>query len=219
MGEGELIRWDWIVRNLDDIGERVGQHILLAGIALVVGFAISFSLALLASRERRLIAPITAVTGILYTIPSLAAFAFLVPITRFSLLTAEIPLIAYTLLIFFRNTIAGLDSVPADIREAAEAMGYGRMARLWRVELPLALPVIIAGARIAAVTTIGLVTVAGIVGQGGLGRLIVDDGLRRDFPTALYVGAFLSVALAVIADLALLGVQRLLTPWSRAAGR
>jgi osmoprotectant transport system permease protein len=219
MGERELIQWDWIIRNLDDIGERLGQHIVLAGIALLAGFAISFSLALLASRERRLIAPITAVTGILYTIPSLAAFAALVPITKFSLLTAVIPLTAYTLLIFFRNTVAGLDSVPPEIREAAEAMGYGRLARLWRVELPLALPVIIAGARIAAVTTIGLVTVAGIVGQGGLGRLIVDDGLRRNFPTALYVGAGLSVALAVLADVGLLAVQRALTPWSRGRGR
>jgi osmoprotectant transport system permease protein len=214
---GDLIRWDWIVRNLDDIGFRLWQHLVLAGIALVVGFAISFVLALIIHRQRRLYGPIAGVAGTLYTIPSLALFAVLVPVTGLSILTAEIALVSYTLLIYLRNFMAGLDGVPAEVREAAVGMGYSRWQSLWRVELPLALPSIVAGARIAAVTTIGLVTVAGIVGQGGLGRLIIDDGLRRNFPTPLYVGALLSVALALAADVLLLLFQRRLTPWTHRA--
>lgn len=212
---GELIRWDWIIRNLDDIAFRVWQHILLALIALVVGFVIAFVLALIVYRDRRLYGPLAAVSGTLYTIPSLALFALLVPVTGLSILTAEIALVSYTLLIYLRNIVAGLDGVPREVREAAVGMGYSPRQRLWQIELPLAIPSIVSGARIAAVTTIGLVTVAGIVGQGGLGRLIIDDGLRRFFATPLYVGALLSVALALIADLILIGVERVLTPWSR----
>lgn len=211
----ELIRWDWIVRNLDDIAFRLWQHFSLAGIALVVGFLISFTLALIIHRQRRLYGPFAGIAGTLYTIPSLALFAVLVPVTGLSILTAEIALVSYTLLIYLRNIMAGLDGVPSDVREAAVGMGYSRWQSLWRVELPLALPSIVAGARIAAVTTIGLVTVAGIVGQGGLGRLIIDDGLRRFFPTPLYVGALLSVAMALLADVLLLLVQRRLTPWAQ----
>jgi osmoprotectant transport system permease protein len=219
MVEEPLIRWDWIVRNLDDIGFRLGQHLYLAGIALAVGFAISFALALLIYRDRRLYPPIAGVAGTLYTIPSLALFAVLVPITGLSILTAEIALVGYTLLIFVRNIVAGLDGVPQDVRDAADGMGYTAWQRLWRIDLPLALPSIVAGARIATVTTIGLVTVAGIVGQGGLGRLIIDDGLRRDFPTPLYVGALLAVVTALLADVLLLTAQRALSPWTRIGGR
>jgi osmoprotectant transport system permease protein len=211
---GDLIRWDWIARNLDDIGFRLWQHLVLAGIALVVGFLISFGLALIIHRERRLYGPIAGIAGTLYTIPSLALFAVLVPITGLSILTAEVALVSYTILIYLRNIMAGLDGVPREVREAALGMGHSPWQQLWRVELPLALPSIVVGARVAAVTTIGLVTVAGIVGQGGLGRLIIDDGLRRNFPTPLYVGAVLSVAVALGADLLLLSIQRRLTPWT-----
>ena len=134
------------------------------------------------------------------------------------MLTAEIALVSYTILILVRNIVAGLDGVPPEIREAAEAMGYTRVQRLWRVELPLAIPVIVAGLRIATVTTIGLVTVAALIGQGGLGKLI-DQGLRQFFPTRVIVGAVLSVLVAVVADALFVALQRLLTPWARARGR
>lgn len=215
----ELIDWNWVGENLDLIGEQLAEHLVLTGIALAIGAAISFGLALLIHRRRWLNAPIVQVTGILYTIPSLALFAFLVPFTGLSLLTAEIGLVGYTLLILVRNIIAGLDGVPAEVREAADGMGYGPWERLWSVELPLALPVIVAGFRIATVTTIGLVTVTALIGQGGLGQLMMTGLLRPGiFETMIYVGAILSVALAVLADVGLLAVERALTPWTRARG-
>jgi len=215
----QLIDWTWVSENLDLIGGQLAEHLVLTGIALAVGAAISSGLALLIYRRRWLNAPIVQVTGILYTIPSLALFAFLVPFTGLSLVTAEIGLVSYTLLILIRNIIAGLDGVPADVREAADGMGYGAWGRLWAVELPLALPVIVAGLRVATVTTIGLVTVTALIGQGGLGQLMMTGLLRPGiFETMIYVGAILSVALAVLADVALLAVQRALTPWTRARG-
>jgi osmoprotectant transport system permease protein len=169
---------------------------------------------LAARRWRWLQGPILSVTGILYTIPSLALFALLVPWTGLSRTTSELGLVGYTLLILIRNIVTGLDGVPADVREAAQGMGFGRARQLLRIELPLAAPVIVAGIRIATVTTIGLVTVTALIGQGGLGQLILE-GLNRDFRTPLVVGSVLSVALAVVADVGLAGVQRLLTPWGR----
>jgi osmoprotectant transport system permease protein len=154
------------------------------------------------------------VTGVIYTIPSLALFALLVPWTGLSRTSAEIALVGYTLLILIRNTVTGLASVSPDVREAATGMGFGPTAMLLRVELPLAVPAVIAGVRIATVTTVGLVTVTALIGQGGLGQFILD-GFTRDFKTPLVVGAVLSVALAVGADVALLGLQWVLTPWSR----
>jgi osmoprotectant transport system permease protein len=216
MRDGEpFIRWDWLADHVGDLWDRTVEHVWLSVIAIAVGFAISFALSLLAVRRRWTYAPITAVSGVLYTIPSLALFAILVPITGLSIVTAEIALVSYTILILVRNIVAGLDAVPVDVREAADGMGYGRTARLWRVELPLALPVIIAGLRIATVTTIGLVTVSALIGQGGLGDLILD-GLRRFFPTMYVTGAVLSVLLAVLADAAFVVLQRAVTPWARA---
>jgi osmoprotectant transport system permease protein len=213
MREGDpIIDWSWIVRNLDQIGERVIQHLVLTVIAVVVGFAISLALALVIRSRPRLYSPIAGVAAVLYTIPSLALFVLLIPFTGFSLLTAEIALISYTLLILLRNIVAGLEGVPAEARDAADGMGYTSWQRLWRVDLPLALPVIVAGVRVATVTTIGLVTVAAIIGQGGLGQLILN-GLRLFFATPLYVGALLSLTLALLADVILLQVQRALTPW------
>jgi osmoprotectant transport system permease protein len=214
------IRWDWIVEHLDDIAERTWQHLQLLLIPMVAGFIIAFALAALAMRRPVTIGPVTAVTGLLYTIPSLAAFAVLIPITGLSLMTAIIPLTAYTLLILYVNTVAGLRSVPAEVNEAADAMGYSRTSRLLHVQLPLAVPLIMAGVRVAAVTTIGLVTVAAIIGGerfGGLGQFIIE-GRQTDFDTKIYLGAAGSVILAFFVDGALVGLQRALTPWSRGHG-
>jgi osmoprotectant transport system permease protein len=154
------------------------------------------------------------VTGILYTIPSLALFAILIPFTGLTVLTAEIGLVSYTLLILIRNIVVGMDAVPPEVREAARGMGYRPLVELFRVDLPLAVPAIMAGIRIATVTTIGLVTVTALIGEGGLGSLILD-GLIRDFKTPLVVGTLLSVTLAIVADVSLSSLQRLVTPWSR----
>jgi osmoprotectant transport system permease protein len=209
-----LIRWSWIGDHLDEIWARTLEHLQLTGLTIVIGFAISFPLALLAHRHRRLYPPITWVTGVLYTIPSLALFVTLLPFTGLGMTTALIGLVAYTLLIFIRNTVAGLNGVPEDAKEAARGMGYTPRQILWRVELPLALPVIMAGVRIAAVTTVGLVTITALIGLGGLGYFILE-GLQLFFSTATIVGAVLSVALALAVDGALLLVQRMLTPWAR----
>jgi osmoprotectant transport system permease protein len=212
------IRWDWIAGHLDEVADKTWQHLQLLIIPMAVGFVIAFALAVLALRRPGTIGPVTAVTGLLYTIPSLAAFAVLIPITGLSLLTAIIPLTTYTLLILYVNTVAGLRAVPPEVNEAADAMGYSRWSRLLRVQLPLAVPLIMSGVRVAAVTTIGLVTVAAIIGGnrfGGLGQFITE-GLQTDFDTKIYLGAVGSVILAFLVDGALVGVQRFLTPWARA---
>jgi osmoprotectant transport system permease protein len=210
----ELIRWSWIADNRDDIWAQFLQHIWLTVLAMTIGLAISLPLGIYAHRHRWFFAPVTWVTGFLYTIPSLALFVVLLPFTGLSTTTAEIGLVSYTLLILIRNIVAGLASVPADVKEAAVGMGYTRRQLLLRVELPLALPAIMAGIRIATVTTIGLVTVTALIGQGGLGRFILL-GLQRFFSTATLVGAVLSVALALIADALLVAAQRGLSPWAR----
>ena len=208
------MRWDWLGRNVDVLVEALLQHVRITAIALLLGTALSFPIGLAGYRWRRAYGPILAATQVLYTIPSLALFALLVPFTGLSRTTAEVGLVAYTLLILVRNILAGLEGVPDDVREAAHGMGYRPAGRLLRVELPLAVPVIVAGIRIATVTTIGLVTVTGLIGQGGLGAFIIE-GINRDFRTPLVVGSVCSVALAVVADVLLAGAARLLAPWSR----
>jgi osmoprotectant transport system permease protein len=214
-----FIRFDWIVDNLDQIGQRLGEHVLMVVASVLIGFAVSFGLALLARRYRWTYAPILAVTGTLYAIPSLALFVLLIPITGLTLATGIVALVLYTLLILVRNIVVALDAVPPDVVEAAKGMGYGPVERFWRVELPVATPVIVAGLRIATVTTVGLVAITTFIGLGGLGYLIINSGTRRFFPTSIYVGVALCVALAVTADLLLLWLQRRLTPWARATGR
>lgn len=212
-----FVRWDWIWRNLDDLWVATQEHILLTAIAVGVGLVISLVLSVIALRWRRTYAPITWVTGVLYTIPSLALFAFLVPITGLTQLTAEIGLVSYTLLILIRNIVAGIDGVDASVLEAARGMGYTERRLFVDIQLPLAMPVIIAGVRIATVTTIGLVTVTALIGQGGLGFFILR-GLQffsAIGTTQILAGAGLSVLLAVAADLALLGLEKALTPWTR----
>jgi osmoprotectant transport system permease protein len=218
MTDRPFFRIDWIVDNLDVLAQAVGEHIVLTLLAMLGGIAIAIPVTLLIHRRRRLIGPVLGFTGILYAIPSLALFAFLIPITGFGLLTAEIALISYTLLILVRNGLAGLDGVEPDIVEAATGMGHTGLQRLWRVELPLALPVIMAGIRVATVTTTGLVAVTALIGQGGLGFVIITLGIRRSFETAIVVGVVLSVLLAVVADRGLLRLERALTPWAQPAG-
>ena len=216
MNEGEpFIRFDWIVDNLDGIGQRIGEHLVMVVAAIGIGFALSFALALLARRFRRMYGPILAVTGTLYAIPSLALFVLLIPLTGLTLTTGIIALVLYTLLILVRNIVVALDGVPPDVIEAANGMGFSTSQRFWRVELPIATPVIIAGLRIATVTTIGLVAVTTFIGLGGLGYLIINSGIRRFFPTSIYVGVLLCVILAVVADLSLAWLQRRLTPWTQ----
>jgi osmoprotectant transport system permease protein len=223
MIEGQpLIDFGWIAGHLPSIGQRIVQHLQLTIVPLLLGIVISLVLAIWAVRQPRAYGPVTAITGLLYTIPSLAAFAVLRPVTGLSLLTALIPLTTYTLLILFRNFVAGFNAVPADVLEAAEGMGYTRRERLLRVELPLAVPLMIAGVRLASVTTIGLATIAAVLGDtfGGLGQLITE-GIQNFFPTKYLLGAALSVLLAFAADFAFVRFERLVTPWAhaRAGGR
>ena len=217
MPDRPRVDWAWIGDHLDDIASRTVQHLAIAGMAVAAGFVLAFVLALAIRRWPRLDGPIVGVSGILYTIPSLALFAALVPVTGVSLLTAEIPLTIYTLLIYIRNIVAGFRAVPADTLEAADAMGFTSGRRLQEIELPLALPLIIAGVRLASVSTIGLVVVAALIGDnyGGLG-FFIRDGINTFFPTKVYVGAVMSVALALVVDALLVGLERRATPWARA---
>lgn len=210
--------WPWVSDHLDEIRDRLSEHVTLLLLALGFGLLVAIPLALLSARYRRIYGPTLAITGVLYTVPSLAFFALLIPVTGLSRATAVIPLTAYTLLILVRNTVTGLDAVPDDVKEAAQGMGYSRVRQVLRVELPLALPAIIAGIRIATVTTIGLITVTALVGQGGLGKLLID-GFQREFRTPLTVGIVLSLALAVAADLLWVVTLRVATPWQRHAVR
>ena len=209
-----LIWWKWVGDHQDEIVDATFEHLRLTLIAISIGFLISGALSLIALRYRWTYAPITWVTGVLFTIPSLALFVLLVPWTGFTTLTGEIGLVSYTLLILIRNMVAGVDGVPASVREAADAMGYTPARRFFAVDLRLATPAIIAGLRIATVTTIGLVTVTGLIGLGGYGGLI-NDGIDRTFSTPIVVGAGLSVVMAVVLDVGLVGVERVLTPWAR----
>jgi len=213
-----FIWWDWIARRPDEIWQRTVEHVQLTVVAIAIGLAISSLLALLAVRFRWTYGPITWVGNVLYTIPSLALFALLIPITGLGFVSAQIALVSYTILILVRSIVAGLDGVPPAAREAADAMGYTRGRRLLQVELPLALPTIIAGLRITSVTVVGLVTVTTLIGNGGYGAFI-DDGLNRRFSTPIVLGATLSVLLAVVLDVVLYGIERLVTPWRRAGRR
>ncbi|MEY2450113.1 MAG: osmoprotectant transport system permease protein [Acidimicrobiaceae bacterium] len=206
--------WDWIGRNTDLITSSLREHVILTVSAIGLGLLIAMPLGVAAARWRWLYAPSLVFTGILYTIPSLAAFALLIPVTGLTRTTALIPLTSYTLLILVRNVVEGLDGVPSEIKDAADGMGYSRFRRLTRIELPLALPTIMAGIRIATVTVIGLAAVAGLLAIPSLGNLIYI-GQNRPIRTAITVGIALSVALAVTADLLLSLAQRLLSPWAR----
>ncbi|HWK25780.1 MAG TPA: ABC transporter permease [Solirubrobacter sp.] len=203
----------WIMDNLDRYKQPLIQHIELTLIAVAIGFAIAFGLALLAYRRRWLVPPITQITGVLYTIPSVALFFLLLPLTGRGRLTALIALVSYTLLIIFRNVITGLEGVPAEARDAGRGMGLTPRQLLWRVELPLAVPEIMAGLRIAVTTTVGLTALVFLAGAGGLGEAIFAD---TQFRSNVVVAGGLCVLLAIVLDLLVLAVQRALTPWTRA---
>jgi osmoprotectant transport system permease protein len=208
------INWPWLEGHVPLFMDAVQQHLTLTAIAVAGGLVISIPLGIAAHRWRTLRNPLLGFFGVVYTIPSLALFALLVPYTGLGVVTAEIGLIGYTVLILMRNLLVGLESVPADVLDAADGMGYRPLARLIFVELPLALPAIFAGVRIATVTTIGLVTITALIGLGGLGQLI-NRGLIENFHTPLVVATALSIVLALVADLALVGIQRIAVPWSR----
>lgn len=211
--------WDWFSAHWSRIFvPALGQHVKLTLIAIAFGFVISAALALIAHRYGWAETTITVVTGVLYTIPSLALFQLLVPITGLSVLTVEIALVSYTLLILFRNMLAGLRGVPEEVRDAARGMGLTDRQILWRVELPLALPAVVAGLRIATVTVISLATVAAFIVDEGLGGPILRAIQSEVFKTELIAAGVLAIGLALVADALLVGLQRVLTPW-HAAGR
>jgi len=210
--------WSWVRQHWGDtLGPALWQHVELTAIAVGIGFAIAFPLALFAHRFRRLEQPLGALSALVYTIPSLALFQLLVPLTGLTLTTVEIALVGYTLVMLFPNIVAGLRSAPDEVLEAARGMGLTRLQVLTRVELPLAVPAIIGGLRIAVVSTVAIATIAGIeVTTKGLGFAIFD-ALRAPTPfkTEIYSAGALAVALAIAADLLLVGVRRAVVPWSR----
>lgn len=217
--ENRTFCWHWFSQNWGSVlWPALRQHIVLTVIAVAIGFVISTALAMFAYRHRRAEQPIIAFTSFLYTIPSLALFELLVgvPWLGLSRATAEVALVAYSLLILFRNTLTGLRNVPEDVRDAAAGMGMSQRQMLLRVELPLAMPAIIAGLRIAVVSTIALATIAALVGAGGLGGPILTAIQDQVFKTELISAGVLAVALAIVADGLLVLLQRCLTPWARA---
>lgn len=207
--------WRYVRDNSDTILAALREHVALTAGTVVIAALIAIPLAILAHWYRPLTGPILALSGVLYTIPSLALFAFIAPYTGIGARTVLIGLVMYALLMIVRNTLAGLAQVPDEVRDAALGMGYGSLARLLRIELPLALPSVITGLRLATVSTVALATVGLVVGHGGLGQLIIG-GFRNNFYRAeIVTGTLLCVALALVLDLVLAGAGRLLTPWTR----
>jgi osmoprotectant transport system permease protein len=204
---------DWISDNFDRYIDPFWQHVYLTVVSVAIGFVIAFALALIAHRRRWLTGPIIGFTGVLYTIPSIAAFLLLLPLTGRGNTTAIIALVSYTLLIIFRNITTGLDNVPDEMKDAGRGMGLTERQLLWRVELPLAVPEILAGLRIAITTTVGLATLAFFAGAGGLGGSIFSN---LTFKSNVVVAGGLCVLLAVALDVVILAAQRALTPWRRA---
>ena len=205
----------YVVDNWDSILRYLGEHVRLTVGAVVLGALIALPLALLARRSRFLAGPVLAVSTIVYTIPSLAMFAFIFPFTGLSATTVLIGLVAYSLVILVRNFLTGLRGVPDDVREAARGMGYGSAALFWKIDLPLAMPAFITGLRIATVSTVALVTVGVLVGHGGLGQLILGGFNANFYRAEIVTGTVLCIVLALLADVLLVGAERLVTPWAR----
>ena len=211
----EVFCFDWAREHIDRFGTPTLQHLELVLFSVVLGFAIAFALSLLAHRTAWLRPPLLAGTGVLYTIPSIAFFFLLLPITGIGRTTAIIVLAAYTLQIIYRNTMLGLANVPGSVKDAARGMGLTERQILWRVELPLATPEIIAGLRIAVVSTVAIATLAVFIGAGGLGTQMYGSG-NLTFPTSIIIAAAIAIAMALLFDVILLTIQRLTTPWRRA---
>jgi len=213
----KVFDWDWVSNNItDEILPALIGHIYLSFVSVAIALLISLPIGILVSRYRKAYPPVTFITGLLFSIPSLALFALLVSVPGLGLgsTTVIIALVSYSLLVLIRNVVAGIDSVPEETKDAARGMGFTNRQILFRVELPLALPVIVAGIRIATVTIIGIATIGAYISGGGLGELIFT-GISRNFPTRVIVGAVLATLLAVLADLTLLAVERYLRPWAR----
>jgi osmoprotectant transport system permease protein len=206
----------YVTDNWDTILRYLGEHVRLTVAAVALGALIALPLALFARNARFLAGPVLALSTVVYTIPSLAMFAFIFPFTGLSATTVLIGLVAYSLVILVRNFLTGLQGVPADVREAARGMGYGRLRLFWQIDLPLALPAFMAGLRIATVSTVALTTVGVLVGHGGLGQLITGGFNANFYRAEIVTGAVGCVLLALVADLLLAGVERLVTPWARA---
>jgi osmoprotectant transport system permease protein len=214
VSENRFFCTDWVRDNWGPVLQpRLVEHIELTVIAVGIGFVIALAAAIAAHRLRHVERPFAIVSAVIYTIPSLALFQLLVPFTGLTITTVEVALVGYTLLILFRNILAGLRSAPPEVLEAARGMGLTSTQTLWRVELPLAVPAIIAGLRIAVVSTIALATVAAFVVSKGLGGPILG-ALRLDFSTEIIAAGALAVALAIVADVLLVLVQRVVTPWA-----
>jgi osmoprotectant transport system permease protein len=211
-----MLRWDWLGRNIDVVLSDLWQHIEITLAALALGIVIAFPVGLAAYRWRRSYPPILAITQVLYTIPSLALFVLLINAVGLGAEPVIIGLAIYSLVILVRNLVEGLRGVPPEVTDAATAMGYKETKRLFAVELPLALPAIVAGLRVATVSTISLVSVGALIGSGGLGQLFIH-GFQIDNPIEIWTGILLTVVLALVFDLLIVGGGRLLTPWTRAA--
>lgn len=217
---GPLLEWSWVSSQSSMIFSLLLQHIELTAIAVGMGLLISLPLGVIAWRARIIRAPIIGTTGALYVVPSVALLALVAPLTGyFSVTTAEVALVSYTLLILVRNIVTGLDSLPAEAHEAAQGMGYTSLEELWKVRFPLAMPSIMGGLRVATVTVVGLVNVTAFIGQGGLGQLIIQQGFQEDFNTPIVVGLGLSILLAGAADALIVVVERASLPWLRARAR
>ncbi|MEU1888505.1 ABC transporter permease [Micromonospora sp. WMMD987] len=211
--------WQYVRDNSDTILAAVREHASLTGRAVLLAALVALPLAVLAYWYRRLTGPILALAGVLYTIPSLALFAFIAPYLGIGAVTVLTVVVLYALLVIVRNAVAGLNQVPPEVRDAAEGMGYGRWARLFRIDLPLALPGILTGVRLATVSTVALVTVGVVIGRGGLGQLIFAGFQNNFYKAQIMTGTVLCVLLALVLDLILAGVGRLLTPWLRSRPR
>ncbi|MGC5660108.1 ABC transporter permease [Micromonospora sp. WMMD723] len=211
--------WQYVRDNSDTILAALREHASLTGRAVLLAALVALPLAVLAYWYRRLAGPILALTGVLYTIPSLALFAFIAPYLGIGAVTVLTVVVLYALLVIVRNAVAGLNQVPPEVRDAAEGMGYGRWARLFRIDLPLALPGILTGVRLATVSTVALVTVGVVIGRGGLGQLIFAGFQNNFYKAQIMTGTLFCVLLALVLDLILAGVGRLLTPWLRSRPR
>lgn len=225
--------WDWVCGVVDwttanwsrpgdherGVWPRLVEHARLAYLSILIGLGLALPLGLACVRWTPLYPPVLTGVNVLYSVPSIALFFLMLPYTGFSDWTAIVPLALYTLVILLPNVVDGLRQVPDHVRQAAVAMGFGPLRRLLTVETPVAVPVIIAGLRVASVATISMVSVASLVGLGGLGQLILSEGFRRQFDAPIVVGIVLTVVLAFVTDALLVLAQRLLTPWARGAGR
>ncbi|MCG5214361.1 ABC transporter permease [Streptosporangium sp. KLBMP 9127] len=220
MDDQPLIRWDWIGRNWDtgragSIMSLLVDHVIMASLAIVLGLVIALPMGIACVRWRWLYQPTSGVMNVIYALPSLPVFMFLLPVTGLERATVIIPLGVYAVAVLVPAVVDGITAVPDHVRQSAVAMGFNPLRRLLQIELALAVPVVLAGLRVVAVSSISLVSVGALIGQGGLGNLFTD-AFKRDFLTPAIVGIVLIIAMALIADGLLIFLQRVLTPWAKA---